>query len=71
MLSAHQTCFSCPIRCGKEIKLTEGKYAAFGALCLNENLESILATNELCNRYGLDTISTSSVIAFAIEAKEK
>ncbi len=84
MLSGHHTCFSCPIRCGKEVKLTEGEYAGleghgpeyettagFGALCLNDNLESILAANEICNRYGLDTISTSSVIAFAIEAKEK
>jgi len=84
MVSAHGTCFSCPIRCSKEIKVTEGMYAGleghgpeyettagFGALLLNEDLESILAANELCNRYGLDTISTSSVIAFAIEAKEK
>ncbi len=84
MLKSHRTCFSCPIRCGKEIQLREGEYAGleghgpeyetaagFGALCLNDNLESIMAANELCNRYGLDTISTSSVIAFAIEAKEK
>ena len=34
--------------------MTEGKYAAFGALCLNENLESILATNEL---YEADVLS--------------
>lgn len=84
MLSHHHTCFSCPVRCGKEIKLNEGDYAGleghgpeyettagFGALCLNDNLESILAANELCNRYGLDTISTSAVIAFAMEAKER
>jgi len=84
MLKSHHTCFSCPVRCGKEIHLAEGEYAGleghgpeyettagFGALCLNDNLESILAANELCNRYGLDTISTSSAIAFAIEAKEK
>jgi len=84
MLKAHRTCFACPIRCGKEIELREGEYAGldghgpeyettagFGALCLNDHLESILAANELCNRYGLDTISTSSAIAFAIEAKER
>jgi len=84
LVSAHQTCFSCPIRCSKEVKVTEGMYAGleghgpeyettagFGALLLNQDLESILAANELCNRYGLDTISTSSVIAFAIEAKER
>ncbi len=37
----------------------------------NPNAESVALANSLCNRYGLDTISTSSVIAFATEAYEK
>jgi len=38
-----------------------------GPNCLNDNMESIIYANELCNSYGLDTISTGGVIAFAIE----
>ena len=64
--------------------LTEGKYAIsepshipeyetsamFGALCLNSNYESIIKCNDLCNRYGIDTMSTGGTIAFAIECYE-
>lgn len=82
-LEKHYGCFGCPIRCGKIIKLKIGdeerlmhgpeyeSNAALGALCLNDNLEQISLANELCNRYGLDTISTGSVIAFTMEAFEK
>ena len=41
--------------------------AMFGSSCLNCNLESIIKVNDICNRYGLDTISTGAVIAMAIE----
>jgi len=72
-------CWKCPIGCGGETVIDEGPYAshthkpeyetlgAFGAMCLNDNLASINLCNELCNRYGLDTISTGCTIAFAIE----
>ena len=45
--------------------------SAFGSLCLNDNLESICWANHLCNRYGVDTISTGAAIAFAMEAYER
>lgn len=44
--------------------------ASLGSLCMNESLESIVNANELCNRLGMDTISTGSVIAFAMECYE-
>jgi len=44
--------------------------AAFGSMCLNDNLESIIKVNDICNRYGLDTISAGVTIAFAIECFE-
>jgi aldehyde:ferredoxin oxidoreductase len=44
--------------------------AAFGSMCLNDNLESIIKVNDICNRYGLDTISAGSIISFAIECYE-
>lgn len=45
--------------------------AGFGGNLLNDDLESIARINEMCNAYSLDTISTSGVIAFAMEAYEK
>ena len=65
----------------KEVK---GKYAlpagvhkpeyetlcAFGTNCLNDNLESIIKVNDICNRAGLDTISAGCTVAFAIECYE-
>lgn len=45
--------------------------AAFGSLLLNDNLESIIKANEICNDYGLDTISTGATVAFAIECREQ
>jgi aldehyde:ferredoxin oxidoreductase len=77
-------CWRCPVACGGHMKPSTGEYdypalvhkpeyetlAAFGSMCLNDNLESIIKVNDICNRYGLDTISTGSVIAFAIECYE-
>ncbi len=75
-------CFGCPIACGGEVTVDSSPYAcethkpeyetlcAFGALCLNDNLESIIKINDICNRAGLDTISTGASVAFAIECYE-
>ncbi|MBW2056776.1 MAG: aldehyde ferredoxin oxidoreductase family protein [Deltaproteobacteria bacterium] len=82
-LDSHHTCHACPIRCAKTVRITEGPYAGisghqpeyetiagFGANCLNDNWEVIAAANDKCNRYGLDTISTSAAVAFTMEAYE-
>jgi aldehyde:ferredoxin oxidoreductase len=79
-----KSCFGCPVHCSHFYVVNEGPYAgtagegpefetlcAFGSRCGNSNLESILAANNLCNQYGLDTISTGGVIAFAMECYEK
>jgi aldehyde:ferredoxin oxidoreductase len=44
---------------------------ALGSLCENDNLESIVKSNEICDRLGIDTISAGNVIAFAMECYEK
>lgn len=82
-LTGHYACFACPIRCGKRIRIPDGPFAGleghapeyetvagFGPLCLNDDPDTIAAANELCNRYGLDTISTAAAVAFAMEASE-
>lgn len=43
---------------------------ALGARVLNRDMASILKGDFLCDSYGLDTISTGGVIAFAIECFE-
>ena len=83
-LTKHTRCHACPIGCGKEVEVTEGKYktprgegveyetiAGFAGACLISDPEAIILANSLCNRYGLDTISASTVVAFAMEAYEK
>jgi len=78
-------CLWCPIRCKGVMKAgglkgfpyEAGSHkpeyetsAAFGMLLLNDNLESIVKANDICNRYGLDTISAGATIAFAVECYE-
>jgi aldehyde:ferredoxin oxidoreductase len=45
--------------------------AAFGPNCGIDNLEAIMKANEICNRYGMDTISAGVSISFAMECFEK
>ena len=76
-------CTGCPIACGGWMKMEEGSYSiqkghkpeyetigAFGPDCLNDDVESIIYANELCNLHGFDTISAGATIAFAIECFE-
>ncbi|MBM3958010.1 MAG: aldehyde ferredoxin oxidoreductase C-terminal domain-containing protein, partial [Gemmatimonadetes bacterium] len=41
-----------------------------GTNCLNNDLDSIIRLNDICNAQGLDTISMGAIIAFAIECYE-
>jgi aldehyde:ferredoxin oxidoreductase len=82
-LEKNMGCFSCPIACSRFTKVDKGPYkcrtegpeyetiAALGPLVGNANLETIIYGNLLCNRLGIDTISTGVVIAFAMECHEK
>ncbi|TFG63429.1 MAG: aldehyde ferredoxin oxidoreductase, partial [Spirochaetales bacterium] len=77
-------CGSCVIKCGRVVKSQTGPYAGeeiggpeyetlglLGSNLLIDDLGAVITSNELCNRYGLDTISTGGVIGFAMEAFEK
>jgi aldehyde:ferredoxin oxidoreductase len=77
-------CWRCPLSCGALMKAGTGRYkypagshrpeyetlGSFGNMCLNNNLESVMMANDICNRFGLDTISAGTAIAFAIECFE-
>jgi aldehyde:ferredoxin oxidoreductase len=76
-------CQSCPLACGGIIDINKGRYrgtkghkpeyetlGAFGGLLLHDDLDAIIEVNEMCNRAGIDTISTGAAVAFAIECFE-
>jgi aldehyde:ferredoxin oxidoreductase len=75
-------CWMCPISCGGHMKPYAKQKAsvshkpeyetviALGSLCLNQDIESIMAVNDICNDYGVDTISMGGIVAFALECYE-
>jgi aldehyde:ferredoxin oxidoreductase len=77
-------CYACMVRC-KPVMASEKPYeidpvyggpeyetlGGFGALLEVKDYNVICKAHELCNKYGLDTISTSVVIAFAMECYEE
>lgn len=78
------TCYSCAVRCKKEVELEEPyrverryggpEYETLGALgsdCGVSDLPAICKANELCQRYGIDTIGAGTTIAFAMECYEE
>ncbi|MEM2341675.1 MAG: aldehyde ferredoxin oxidoreductase family protein [Candidatus Bathyarchaeia archaeon] len=84
ILAGRKACFACPVACGRYVRISSGKYAplegygpeyetiaALGSLCMNDNLEAIAKANDLCNRFGLDTISVGATISFAMECYER
>ena len=81
--SKKYACAQCPLGCGANYRVTEGKWpvgdtdrpeyetlAAFGTMALNDDIESIIKCNDICNRYGLDTISVGGTVTWAIECYE-
>lgn len=84
ILTKNYHCGRCVVGCGRIVEITEGKYkmaegagpeyetiGMLGSNCLLDDIKIISKAGELCNRYGLDTISTGSAIAFCMEAYER
>ena len=78
------TCPGCVVHCKAEVELKEGKYRGFrggrpeyetiidlGALCGLTDPEALMYLSNLCNILGMDTISTGSVIAFAMDLYDR
>lgn len=82
--TAKYHCYSCPLGCGGRLDISKVGYSefyethkpeyetiqAFGALCMNKDLDSVLYINELLNRAGIDAISVGNTVAWAIECYE-
>jgi aldehyde:ferredoxin oxidoreductase len=80
ILTARSACQGCVIACGRVVKLGDRAkrkgpeyetIAGFGPNLLNDNLESIVDLGELCDRYGMDTISTSNIVGLAFHLFEE
>jgi aldehyde:ferredoxin oxidoreductase len=85
ILKERDTCYACTVRCKRVVEVTEGPYqvdphfggpeyetlATFGSYCGIDNLEAISYANQLCNQYGMDTISCGATIAWAMDCFEK
>jgi aldehyde:ferredoxin oxidoreductase len=78
-------CYACPITCGAIIRQKQGKFAikdemhrpeyqslaALGGMLMNDNLEAVIKANDICNRYGIDTMGVGGTIAMAMECYER
>ncbi|MBP1717159.1 MAG: hypothetical protein H6Q43_597 [Deltaproteobacteria bacterium] len=79
----NDTCFACPIACGKTMRLPAEKGGlrwkmpeyetlfSLGSMMDNWDPASLLQLNSLCDQLGLDTISMGLTLSFAFECFEK
>lgn len=77
-------CIACPIACAHWVDIKEGAYRGlkikdmevtpvigFGAGCDINNLPAVAKLTEHCQRFGLDMVSASAAVAFAMELYQK
>ena len=78
-------CSGCPVGCGGHVEVKEGRFRTpvpvhkveyetmgmFGSNLLNDDLEALLRINDLCNRWGMDTIGCGALVAYAVECFER
>ena len=74
ILRGTSACHACVIACGRVVALEDGArrkgpeyetIASFGPNLLNDDLPAIVRIGELCDRYGMDTISMGNTLGLA------
>lgn len=84
ILKGRDTCYACTVRCKRVVEVAEGPFkvdaqyggpeyetlATFGSYCGVDDLEAVAYANQLCNMYGMDTISCGATIAWAMDCFE-
>jgi len=85
VLKERDTCFGCVVRCKRVVEIEEGPYevdpryggpeyetiATMGSYCGVSDLPAICYANQLCNAYGMDTISCGATVAWAMDCFER
>lgn len=81
ILKERDTCYACTVRCKRVVEIKEGPYTAdplyggpeyetiatFGSYCGIDDLAAVARASQLCNMYGMDTISCGATIAWAMD----
>jgi aldehyde:ferredoxin oxidoreductase len=79
ILVGTSACHACVIACGRVVQLEDGQkrkgpeyetLAGFGPNLSHDDPVGITKLGELCDRYGLDTISTSNVIGLVLKLNQ-
>ena len=85
ILKERDTCYACVVRCKRVVETEwQGRkvdplyggpeyetLATFGSYCGIDDLAAVAYANQLCNMYGMDTISCGATIAFAMDCFEQ
>ncbi len=85
VLVKRDTCYACAVRCKPVVAVKEGRFrvapryggpeyetvCTFGSYCGVDDLAAVAYANQLCNMYGMDTISCGATIAWAMDCFER
>lgn len=85
ILKERDTCYACVVRCKRVVEFDTDSFdvdpvyggpeyetiAAFGSYLGISDLQAVSKANELCNKYGVDTISCGATIAWAMDCFEQ
>lgn len=76
-------CFRCPVACSQICEVKDGEYkgmrsdpeyetvGTIGAACGVSDFRAIIAGNNLCDEYGIDTMTVGNVIGYAMECFQR
>lgn len=84
ILRERDSCYACTVRCKRVVEINEGPYrvdplyggpeyetlATFGSYCGIADLAAVARANQICNQYGMDTISCGATVAWAFDCFE-
>jgi aldehyde:ferredoxin oxidoreductase len=85
ILKNRDSCYACTVRCKRVVEIKEGPFkvdphyggpeyetlSTFGSFCGIDDLAAVARANQLCNEYGMDTVSCGATIAWAMDCFEK
>ena len=85
ILKERDSCYACTVRCKRVVEVKDGPYksdphyggpeyetlSTFGTFVGIDDLKAVAHANQLCNMYGMDTISCGATIAWAFNCFEE